>query len=271
MINNLTYPQLIWKQHRGFTIFSVVFITILQFLIIEMITDTNVAPIVAVILDQLPEPMRMLINEELLSRFSVEGAAAFGFNHPFVLALLAINAIVIPTRQISGEIESGTLELLLSYPIRRSTLLLLLWTSASALLIVTVLAALVGSLAAVAVFHRLDYSITIHLLQIAVNLFLLYLLIMSYSLLLASLSKTGDNAGMRAAGITLVFYFLHFFSTVWEEIGFTKPFNIFSYYQPQKLMFDQRSITLNVVALTVTIGICVVLSLLQFNRRDIPG
>ena len=109
------------------------------------------------------------------------------------------------------------------------------------------------------------------LLQIVFNLWLLFVLIFSFTLLLASFSREGSKTGARAAAITLVFYLLHFLSGIWDTLKFTRPVNIFTYYQPAKLMFELESARVNVAVLTVLTGICLAVSLWQFKRRDIPG
>lgn len=270
-MNKLAYPLFIWKSQRGFAIFSMVVMAALQFLVIVLISTLDVAPILTVLLEQLPERFRTLINEELLTRLSLKGAAAFGFNHPLVLALLAINAINIPNRHIAGEIETGTLELLLAYPMQRTRLVFSLWISASLLLFLIVFGAWISSLTAITVLHKLSFDLFMQMLKIGSNLWLLFVLIMSYTLLISTFGKEGSKIGIRSAGITLIFYFLHLLSTLWNSIDFIRPFNIFTYYQPLKLMFDQRNFWLNFGVLITLIGVCLLVSIKQFNRRDIPG
>jgi ABC-2 type transport system permease protein len=270
-MSRITYPLFIWKNHRGLAIFSVIFIAALQFLVVKLITTFDTASILSAILDQLPEQFRMFLTREFLTVLSVEGAAAFGFNHPMVLTLLAINAIVLPARGLTGEIEGGTLELLLAYPIRRTTLLFSLWISGVLLLLAIIGGGFAGSLSAITIFYQLNYHLFIKLLQIVITLWLLFVLILSFTLLLASFGREESKIGARAAAVTLVFYLLHFFSGIWDALRFTRPFNIFNYYQPAQLMFEQSNFWQNAAVLTMLTGICLALSLRQFNRRDIPG
>jgi ABC-type transport system involved in multi-copper enzyme maturation permease subunit len=270
-MSKFTYPLFIWKNHRGLVIFSLIFITAMQFLIIRLITTFDTVSIVSAIMDQLPPQIRMFLTQEFLTVLSVEGAAAFGFNHPLVLTVLAINAIILPTRDLAGEIENGTMELLLSYPLRRTTLLFSLWISGSVLFLAIIGGGFVGSITAISIFYQLNFHFFLKLLQIVFNLWLLFVLIFSFTLLLATFGREGSKTGARAAAITLVFYLLHFLSAIWETLKFTRPFNIFTYYQPAKLMFELESVWVNVFVLTVLTGICLTASLRQFNRRDIPG
>ncbi len=269
-MNRFHYQLFIWKSHRGLAIFSILFIAFLQLVIIYLISSMDFLPIITAALEQIPPAMRAIVFEEFLTAVSVNGAAAFGLNHPMVIAILAIAAISIPTRHIIGEIESGTLELLLAYPIPRSQLLLSLWSSGSLYLLLVVLGGWVGSLISIFVFSTLTTHVFLQMLQIAANLWLLFTLIMSFTLLISTFGKEGSRAGTYAAAIVLVFYLLDFISGLWDALKFTIPFNIFTYYQPQKLMFGERSFWLNVGVLIGLIGICLVISLRQFQRRDIP-
>jgi ABC-type transport system involved in multi-copper enzyme maturation permease subunit len=93
---------------------------------------------------------------------------------------------------------------------------------------------------------------------------------MSYTLLIAVFAKTGSRAGNYAAVLTLVFYLLYFLNQLWDAIKFSGPFNIFSYYEPQKLMFGKANFLLDCSVLTILIISCFLLSRWQFIRRDIP-
>ncbi len=267
----MTYPFFIVKQHRGFILFSVVVIGALQYLIIELMTTVDPQTVFDAVVDQLPERFRMLITEAFITRMTIDGTAAFGFNHPLVLALLAINAINIPTRHIAGEIEFGTMEWLLAHPVRRGQVLLSLWTTACAVVLLIICGAWIGSLSALAINQLFSQELLLKMLKIGTNLWLLIVLILSFTMLIAVFGREGSKIGLRAAAITLGFYFLHFLSALWDFIGFTKPINIFTYYQPQKLMSGERSFALNACVLLALIAVCLWISVRQFQRRDIPG
>jgi ABC-type transport system involved in multi-copper enzyme maturation permease subunit len=182
-----------------------------------------------------------------------------------------LNSILIPAHHISGEAESGTLELLLSYPIRRTRLLLSLWLCSSFLLLLIVSGTWAGSLIAISLFHNLTPKLLIRMLQIGTNLWLFSIFVATFTLLLSTFGKEGSRTGIISAGVTLVCYFLHYLSKLWDAIAFLKPFNMFTYYQPQMLMFGHESFSVHVIVLVTLTGVCLALSILQFGRRDIPG
>ena len=82
------------------------------------------------VMRQLPLPAQQLFGEEYLAQFSASGAVAFGYNHPFVLVMLSLAAILVPSRHVAGEIEDGALELLLALPVRRQAVACTLWLGA---------------------------------------------------------------------------------------------------------------------------------------------
>jgi ABC-type transport system involved in multi-copper enzyme maturation permease subunit len=266
----MSYFYFIWKSHRSFLLFSMIIIPLLQFLILRLVTAIDHSSIIMYLIEQLPENVQAKFGN-FTSMLTVEGAAAFGLNHPLVLVILSIGAITIPSRHIAGEAETGTLELVLSFPVKRIKLLLNLWTSAAVFLFLIIFCALCSSLLSINIFHQLTNELFVKMVKIGCNLWLLFVFIMSLTMVLSSFEKEGNKVGIRVAGIVLVFYLLHYLSSLWNAIQFTKPFNIFTYYQPEDLMTGQRSFLLHFMVLSSLILLCLLVSIYQFNRRDIPG
>ncbi len=267
----MSYFYFIWKSHRNFLLFSMVIISFFQFIILKFVTTFDYSSIITLLLEQLPENMQAMFGEQFISMMTVEGSAAFGLNHPMVLVILSIGAITIPSRHIAGEAETGTLELVLSFPVTRFKFLLNLWISAVVFLFLIIFCATFSSLLSMKLFHQLSPDLFVKMISIGCNLWLLFVFVMSLSLLLSSFGKEGNKTAIRVAGITLIFYILHFLSSIWSGIRFIKPFNFFNYYQPEDLIVGSRSFSLHAVVLLSMILICLLISMYQFNRRDIPG
>jgi ABC-type transport system involved in multi-copper enzyme maturation permease subunit len=269
-MDKISYFIYLWRTHRGLLIFGFTFLAFIQFLIITIMSSVDYVPVIEAIINQLPPRLQMLFNQEFISRLSINGAVAFGFNHPLVLSILSIIAIIIPSRHIAGEIEAGTLELLLSSPIKRFNFLFLFLGSACLFLFIIILGGWIGSVASLFFYKKISFGLIQKISNITLNLWLLYVLIIGYSTLISVFGKETGKVGIISAAITLIFYFFHFLSSVWESVEFVKPYNIFTYYQPQKLMFGERSVLLNVTILIVLIFACVTLALKKFQHRDIP-
>jgi ABC-type transport system involved in multi-copper enzyme maturation permease subunit len=270
-MNSAAFQNHVLKNHRGFAIFCVLMITLLEYIIISIMTTFDTASMYSSLMDQLPERFRMLLSDNYFPQMTVDGAAAFGFNHPIVLVMIAALAISIPARHISDAIEDGTMEWLLAQPVNRSAFIGSLWMSGCVLLLIIIAGGLLGLFSALAVNHSFTPAIFSKMLQIGANLWLLFIFIMSMTMMVASFGKPGCRTGTIGAAVVLTFYVLYFFASIWEWFSFSKPFNFFSYYQPQQLMFDRQSFSLNAAVLSGLITVCLILSLLQFRRRDIPG
>lgn len=267
----MSYLHFIWRSHRKFLLFSMITIALFQFLLLKLVTAVDYSSIIMYGVEQLPEGVRALFGDSFISMLTVEGAAAFGLNHPFVLVILSIGAIAIPSRHIAGEIETGTLELVLSFPVERIRLLLNLILSAVVFLFIIIVFALCSSLLSIHLFHRLTVDLFVKMVQIGCNLWLLFIFIMSLALVFSCFEKEGTKVSIRVAGILLVFYLVHYLSALWDAIQFTIPINIFTYYQPEDLMSGQRPFWLHFVVLIALILICLMVSMVKFQRRDIPG
>lgn len=270
-MNNRAYLLFVLKSHRGFAFFSVVMATFLQYVIVGLMATFDTASMYDTLMRQMPEQFRMLVTENYFMEMSIKGAAAFGFNHPIVLALLVICAISVPARHISSEIEGGTMEWLLAYPVKRTSLLLSMWMSGCVLVLLIVAGALGGLYSALAVTRNFDADIFVRMMQIGLNLWLLSILIMSMTFVIATFGRAGSRTSAPGAAVVLTFYFLYYVASIRDSLAFTKPFNIFSYYQPQKVMFDQANFPFNAAVLLGLTGVCLAAGVWQFRRRDIPG
>jgi ABC-2 type transport system permease protein len=266
-----SYISLVMKHHRGFAVFSGIVAASLQFLVIKAITSIDADTVSSLILSQLPERFRMMINETLISRMTVEGAAAFGFNHPIVMVLVAINAVAVPAKHISGEIESGTMELLLSHPVRRVKLFFSMWSAAAAINLFVVVGALLGSLTAVTAAGVLSRSLAGRLVGIALILWLLSLVVTALAALASAWATRGARPVLWVAVVVLTLYVIHFLTPLWGFLEIMIPFNIFTYYQPQKLMFGEASFGRDALVLAGVTLVLLAAAAHRFQTRDIPG
>lgn len=220
---------------------------------------------------QMPPQMQLFMGEEFIGQFTINGIAAFGYNHPIVLIFFSMIAIMLPARHIGSEIEEGTLELILSLPVKRLTIIFSIWIFT----IFTILILLGGCwLGTTWGIHLNPESVDlpfINIFKIGLNLAVLMLTINAYTFFIAAYSREGGKVALRAAGITLFFYFFNYAAKIWLAIQPLKQFTIFYYYQPQLLMTGQMSFLRNITVLLTLTFIFLVIAFRRINRRDIPG
>jgi ABC-type transport system involved in multi-copper enzyme maturation permease subunit len=137
--------------------------------------------------------------------------------------------------------------------------------------LIVVSGALLGSLGGVAVFHEASGTLVVRLFEIAVNLWLLSVLVQTVALLAAVYGPRGARPGLWSAFALLSLYVLHFLTPLWDVVRFSTPFNVFTYYQPHKLMFGERSFGENVLVLGLASAVGLAIAARRFHARDIPG
>jgi len=264
-----SYFKHILKSHLGFLIFALVFVPLIQFLLIDVFTGLETKPFLDSIMKMMPPQFKMIIGDQFFSTLSIEGAGGFGLNHPVVLTIMIILLTGITSKHIAGAIENGTMEMLLSLPVRRTNLILRIWTISIIIIFFLVILALTGIFSGVMIFDNINSEFTEKILRIGINLFFLMMVFLSFSLMISTFMKESGKAVSISAITILVFYFIDILSSLWKPIEFFRPFNIFYYYQPQKLLVGQRTLTDNLPVLIILSFIFLLISLWQFKKRDI--
>jgi len=269
-MNSLVYFRMVWKMNRGFTLFSMISLGALQILILYLVTTFDTQSMLNSIVGQMPEKIKFFLNESFFNTLTVKGAAGFGYNHPMVIALMVVNAINIPVRHISRELENGTLELLLSHPFKRELMIVTLWFSGMLILGLIVLMGFAGTVYAIHTYHEFSWELFYRVAQINVNMLLFSGFIMTMTLLICSLGKAGGITGSISAAIVFIFYLIFIISQLWDELKFTQPYNFFTYFEPSKLMIGQGHFWKDSAVFSALILIFMVGSVWIFGKRDVP-
>lgn len=259
------------REHISFVIFAFIIVGFFQLLMLILVVETDLLNIAKIFFSRFPPPVQQFMGEELLAQFSVNGAVAFGYNHPIVLVFLAVIAIMLPARHIAGEIEGGTLELLFSLPIKRFKLMFSLWILSILVLLFVIIGGWLGTIIGLTIYPQLSSLPLSIVLCIGLNLWFLMLAINGYTCLFASFSREAGKVTQRAAGLTLFFYFLGYTVKLWDKVSFLKPFTIFTYYQPQAVVMNQDLWLKNISVLLVLVVVFMVVAFRRIDMRDIPG
>ncbi|UCE01306.1 MAG: ABC transporter permease subunit [Candidatus Latescibacterota bacterium] len=265
------YITNIVRQHRLFLLFTFIFVGLFQVLILTFVVGADLLGFVEQFLRQLPSRMQVLFGEQFMAQLSINGAVAFGYNHPLVVAMLIIVAILLPARHIAGEIEAGSLELLFAMPIKRYRIALSLWLVAGGMLLVAVAGGWTGTGCGLLLFPEARGAPILRVIGVGLSLWLLVFTISSYTMLIASHSNEGGKSTLRAAGLTLVFYFMNVAAILWPRVDFLSHFTIFHYHQPQQVMMGEPVLGKNAAVLGALALVCAGLAIRQVSRRDVPG
>jgi len=265
------YVKKIIHDHLGIFLIGSLLIAALQLLILTLVNTVDIFGVLRLILQNLPEPIQQVFGEQFFAQFTVNGAIALGYNHPLVIILLSIVAIILPARHIAGEIESGALEIIFSLPVQRITVALSLWITSAIILLVMIISGWIGTLIGTYIFPAARAVPFTKIILVGFNLWLLTLTINGYTFLFSAYAREGGKPAMIAASLTLFFFFFNYVAKIWSPISFLEPLTIFHYYQPQQLMMGEPVWLMNMAVLSGLIIILILIAIGKLKRRDIPG
>ena len=213
---------------------------------------------------------------------------AIGLLHPVILVMCLVWGVGRAAGAVAGELDRGTMELLMSQPVPRNRLVLAHLIVDAVVLPVICLSFFAGTqfgIWAVGDFVP-DYTLLEDLKKQSP---FAKALVEQAALDQAPLevSGRGELAGLVNT-LSLVFVVMFIANTIgqlWEPAGFVRPFTFFFYYQPQRIMIDGawlvdvgkpwnlgRPLMVPAVGVLFAVGAAgYAVALRAFTRRDLPA
>ena len=226
-------------------------------------------------LDAMPEQLRVAMGiagpEETALVFQAGAFTYEGYVHieymSWLPLLLGIYAVVYCGGLVSKEVERGTLDVVLSQPVERTTFLL----SKLAGFLTLALAATSSSTIAVllgALTIGEDANVT-NVVAVHVVSFLLVAAIAGYSTLASCISLDPGRSLAVAGILTAVSYFANVLGSAVEAVGFLKYLSLFYYYDSLQVLAEGA---VNWAGIAVYVGLFAVTTaaaILVFRRKDL--
>lgn len=213
--------------------------------------------------------------EELLSfgsgsLFTLPGAVTLGTQHPLVLAMLGIFAVGATSTAIAGERQRGTLEVLLSRPISRTTVYASITAGLLLVVACVLFTFLAGFVVGAAIQGVLDELPIEHMPMVLLNGLLLWGAFATFGL---AASVSFDRPG-PAIGLTLTYlianYFFEILGSLWQEAEWTQEFSLFHHFQPAEILAGALD-PIDLVILGAVFVLPIVYALVVFPRRDLAA
>jgi ABC-2 type transport system permease protein len=242
---------------------------------------------------------------ERLQFFDPQETLAIGPMHPLVQAILCIWAVGRASGAIAGEIDRGTMELLLAQPVTRRNVVLAHFLVDLTVIPILCLAFLAGIHVGTAivgtftvdpgVYEALrmkppnplpSYSVDPAVVRPGMwNAAALLFAISGYTMWISAAGRSRNRVLGIAILLTLVQFLINVIGQLWDGMAFLRPFSVFYYYQPQTINLNnvwtvdpgrewlgKPLISLNVVLVLGLVGaIGYLMALRTFLRRDIPA
>lgn len=251
---------------RAFAFYALVAL-LFQYLLVLVFQTLDVDAFTP-LLDALPPGLRALMGSDPAALFTSRGSLAVVFAHPVMVVLHSAFAIAIASGALAGEIETRSIALVLTRPIRR-------WEVAAAagLVLAAGNAALMaflwtGTALWSAVYRLGSVDLAAFGWVAAIGLSVFWAIGGVALLASAATSEAGRAAGLGAA-FALAAYIANYLADLNPAWGWLGRYSIFGAWDPQAIVRQGGG---SVGDLLLPLGVAVVsaaLALVVFSRRDI--
>lgn len=215
-----------------------------------------------------------------------------GYVHPLVQTIFCVWAVGRAAGAIAGEIDRGTMELLLAQPLPRSRLILAHLIVDALTIPLVCLSLWVGNGLGAAIFF-VDWSAADHPMRVSptalapglVHVAALLFALSGLTMWLSARGRFRWRVLGTAVFLALVMFLVNVLGQMWDGIAFLRPLTLFYYYQPQPAMLhgdwavpldawngNHGRVLIPGIAVLLAVGaVGYLLALRTFVRRDLPA
>jgi len=239
-----------------------------EFLICAVVSTIDVPGLLAELLNNVPPAVREFVRQSF-GGFSAADLLAFGWNHPIALAIGAGAAVVMAARAVSGEVENGALELVLSQPISRRR-----YFAGQVVFAVSALSLLSAAGAAATLAGQRVYGLRAldgrTLVLLALNYCLLQLAWYGLTLLFSVLGREAGRVAFAGFLVALLSYLVLVIAQLWRNAAFLLPWSVNNYYSPREILAAHALPVRSVAVLAGFAAAGTAAAFWRFLKRDIP-
>ncbi|MBW7991337.1 MAG: hypothetical protein FVQ84_15170 [Planctomycetes bacterium] len=244
-------------------------IFLFQIAICGIVHDNESVKTFVLFLDKLPSFIKTALGGEALQVGNVSGLIAIGYNHPLVLTLYMLFAVGVPTGLLAGEVQKGTMELILSRHVTKTHVYI-----CAGLITITGMFALVlvmfgGTVFATNVYEFSQEVSLYSFFKAAINGGLLAGAVGGIALLAAACFQRNTAVWLTSAYL-VANYFVSIIAEWWPRMKWLKPTTIFYYVDGEKIFTEPTWPISNMCVLLSILIISTLLGGVIWSRRDLP-
>jgi ABC-2 type transport system permease protein len=204
--------------------------------------------------------------------FSTAAIEMAFWNHPFVLLIFSIWAISRGSIAVAGEIEKGTMDLVLSRPVARSSFLVSQVITALVGFLLMAGSMMAGNLVGSRLHTLIEPATASTLTKPALNLIAFGWAVFGYTFFLSTLDFARWRPNLIGSVATLAGFIALVLSAIPQlELKWLEKFSIFKAYDPVEAVTKAENLAFNAGLLGLIGAIGVVLGFVIFSRRDLPA
>lgn len=240
-----------------------------QFLICAAVASVDVGGAIELLISTLPPFVQSAVTSQLMGGLTASGLIAFGWSHPIAQALGIAMAVVLAANAVAGEVEAGTIELVLSQPLSRLRYFVTHVLFAGAALAVLSAAGIAGTVVGQRVFSLPPFA-PIALLKLGANFLALVGACFGITLLFSAFARERGRAATVGFLIALTSYLVQVIGSLWIKAAFLVPYTLHHYFSPREILAAHANLARPMAVLTGVIVVGVGLGWWRFRRRDLP-
>lgn len=213
-----------------------------------------------------PRAMRALFGGSV-DFLNAAGWLVTALAHPITLALFTAAALTVPAA-IATEVERGTIDFILSRPIRRSSYILAVTASSLILVTATHLSALLTTLLArqtISGVHDLSVN---NLLRVFLGSWTIFAAVALVAVLISANSSLRSRAIGLSVGFVILSFLINVAALMLDQLYPLRRLSLFHYFQAAKVL-DSTSQMRDLTVPGVIGVIALLAAVLSFSRRDI--
>jgi len=220
-------------------------------------------------IDILPSFIKAFMGGEVLQIGNIAGLISIGYQEPFVLLLYMLYAVGVPTALLAGDVQRGTMELILSRQATKTQI----YICAGLITVVGMYALVVVMfLGTVAATNLYDFEQEVPLysfFKLAINGGILASAVGGIALLAAACFRRGMAVSLTVAFL-VVNYFIMIITQWWPRMKWLDPVTIFNYVDGAKIFSEPKWPVGDMCVLLSLLAVSTVLGGIIWSRRDLP-
>jgi hypothetical protein len=220
-------------------------------------------------LNVLPSFIKAFMGGDILQAGNISGLIAIGYQDPLILLLYMLFAVGVPTALLAGEVQNGTMELILS----RRTTKTQVYICAGLITLVGMYALVVvmflGTVAATNIYQFYQQVPLYSFFKLAINGGILASAVGSIALLAAACFRRGMAVSVTVAFL-VVNYFISIITKWWPQMKWLDPYTMFNYVDGAKIFARHSWPVGDMLVLISILVVSAVLGGIIWSRRDLP-
>jgi ABC-2 type transport system permease protein len=244
-------------------------IFLVQLAICGIVHDNERVKAMLQYIDMLGPYIKAFIGGDALQYGDIAGLIAVGYQEPLVLLLYMLFAVGVPTALLAGEVQRGTMELILSRQTTKTQVYICAGLITTIGMYALVVVMFLGTVVSTNLYDFEQQVPLYNFFKLAINGGILASAVGGIALLSAACFRRGMAVSLTVAFL-VVNYFIMIITQWWPRMKWLDPVTIFNYVDGAKIFSEPKWPMGDMFVLISLLVVSTVLGGLVWWRRDLP-